>query len=234
MNKKVIAAHQPNFLPWMGFFYKWFKADLMVFLDDTAFSRRSYINRVQIRYTSNKLWLTIPLLQKGRFNQPICQMEIQDDILWRDNVRGKLKSSYGKAKFFKDYFPEFEAIIKKEYHLLASLNIELLKWLSDKLEIETPWVLSSSLKGVEGKATERLVSICRCLGATHYLSGFGGQKYHEKEIFDKHHIECVIYDFKHPVYPQLSGDFIPGLSTLDLLFNCGPESSEMLKKFSHG
>jgi hypothetical protein len=230
MNRKVIAVHQPNFLPWTGFFYKWCKADLMVFLDNVAFSRRSFINRVRIRDNSNKLWLTIPVLQKGRFNQLICQTEIQDDNSWRVSVRGKLRSCYGKARFFKGYFPEFEAIIKKEYRLLASLNIELLKWLSDKLEIETPWVLSSSLKGVEGKATERLVSICRCLEATHYLSGFGGQKYQEEEIFNKHHIKCDIYDFKHPVYPQLPGDFIPGLSTIDLLFNCGPESPEILKK----
>lgn len=232
MAKKIIAVHQPNFIPWLGFFYKWASADHMVFLDDAAFTKGSHINRVRIRDASGQHWLTIPVHQKGRLNQPIAETEIKNDLPWRDSVLGKLRSCYGKAPFFKHYFPGFEAIIMKERLLLADLNIELLKWLAGVLAIETPWVLSSSLEGVNGKATERLVSICRHLGASAYLSGFGGQKYQEEEVFKKHNIQLAIYDFKHPVYPQRGEDFIAGLSVMDLLFNCGPESAGMLKKNS--
>ena len=229
MNKKIIAIHQPNFIPWLGFFYKWYKADLIVFLDDVAFTKGSHINRVRVRDISGQHWLTVPVHQKGRLNQPIAGTEIQVDIPWRNSILGKLKSCYGKARYFKDYFPAFEAIIGKERQLLADLNIELLQWAAEILDIRTPWVLSSSLRGVEGKATERLVSICKHLGASAYLSGFGGQKYQEEEEFKKNNIELVIYDFKHPEYKQRADDFIPGLSVLDLLFNCGPDSGEILK-----
>jgi hypothetical protein len=224
MDKKIIAIHQPNFMPWLGFFYKWASADLMVFLDDVTFIKRSHINRVRIRDVSGQHWLTVPVHQKGRWNQPIAGTEIQNDFPWRDGVLGKLKFCYGKAPFFKHYFPEFQAIIMKERLLLADLNLELLQWLAGILEIETPWVLSSSLEGVNGKATERLVSICRHLGATAYLSGFGGQKYQEEEVFKEQNIQLVVYDFKHPEYPQRGEGFIAGLSVIDLLFNCGPDS----------
>jgi hypothetical protein len=229
MNKKIVAIHQPNFMPWLGFFYKWYKADFMVFLDDAAFTKGSHINRVRIRDVSGEQWLTVPVHQKGKLNQPIAETGIQGEIPWRDGVLGKLKSCYGKARYFKNYFPAFEAIIMKERQLLADLNIELLQWAAGILEIETPWALSSSLEGVTGKATERLVSICRQLGATAYLSGFGGQKYQDEEEFKKHHIELIVYDFKHPEYPQRGERFIPGLSVIDLLFNCGAESSGLLK-----
>ncbi|HLP61300.1 MAG TPA: WbqC family protein [Candidatus Deferrimicrobium sp.] len=229
MNKKIVAIHQPNFMPWLGFFYKWSKADLMVFLDDVAFTKGSYINRTRIRDAANEQWLTIPVHQKGRLNQPIAETGIKNDLPWRDSVLGKLRSCYGKARYFKNYFLGFEAVIMKEHLLLAGLNIELLQWLAGLLEIKTPWVLSSSLEGVSGKATDRLVSICRQLGASAYLSGFGGQKYQEEEEFKKHHIELAVYDFQHPVYPQRGEEFIPGLSIIDLLFNCGTESGGLLK-----
>jgi hypothetical protein len=162
-------------------------------------------------------------------NQPIAQVEIKNDLPWRDGVLGKIRSCYGKAPFFKRYFPEFQAVVMKERLLLADLNIELLQWVAGILEIRTPWVLSSSLEGVNGKATERLVSICRCLGATAYLSGFGGQKYQEEEEFKKHNIQLAVYDFRRPEYPQRGEGFIAGLSVIDLIFNCGPESGEILK-----
>ena len=234
MDKKIIAIHQPNFIPWLGFFYKWTRADRMVFLDDAAFTRGSHINRVRVRGgdasgESAQHWLTIPVHQKGRLNQPIAEVEIKNDLPWRDSVLGKLRSCYGKAPFFKHYFPGFEAVVMKERLLLSDLNLELLQWLAGILEIGTPWVLSSALEGINGKATERLVSICRCLGATAYLSGFGGQKYQEEEVFKEHNIQLVVYDFKHPEYSQRGEGFIAGLSVIDLLFNCGPGSSGILK-----
>jgi hypothetical protein len=234
MNKKVIAVHQPNLMPWLGYFYKWYKADLMVFLDDVIFPRRSLTNRVRIRNQSEKIWVTIPVHQKGLRDQFINKMEIYHEVSWRPSLLGKLRVCYLKSPFFKKYFPELEALIGKEYNLLVDLNVELLKWLAEKLDIQTPWVFSSSIEGVEGKAGDRLVSICLNTEGTDYLSGFGGQNYQEEAAFNAAGINLAVYDFKHPEYSQFQGDFIPGLSAIDLLFNHGPESPGVLRESGSG
>jgi hypothetical protein len=222
------AIHQPNFLPWGGFFYKWLKSDILVFLDDVQFIRRGYSNRVKIKGPEGERWLTVPVIKKGRYLQRIDEVEIEREPDWKKKIGGSLHACYGKAPFFKDYFSAFEAIIEKDHTHLASMNIELLVWLSRQLGIETKTVLASRLPGITGQSTQRLVSLCRAVGATQYLSGFGGQKYQDDEIFRGNGIGLAVYDFTPPVYPQLWGEFIPGLSILDLLFNTGPRSKTLL------
>jgi len=225
IDSQIIAAvHQPNFLPWGGFFYKWVKSDILVFLDDVQFIRRGYSNRVRIKGPQGERWLTVPVVKKGRYHQRIDEVEIEKDPAWKKKTGGSLRACYGKAPFFKDYFPPLEEMLQKDHTHLADMNIALLAWLARQLGIETKTVRASQLPGITGESTRRLVSICRAVEATNYLSGFGGRKYQDEAIFCENGIELAVYDFTHPVYPQLWGDFTPGLSILDLLFNTGPQS----------
>lgn len=225
----IAAIHQPNFIPWIGYFYKMLKCQRFVFLDDVQYNRRSVTSRVKIKIQQGEKWLPVPVKKKGRYHQLVSEVELETGDIWKKKILGTLQSSYGKAPYYKTYFPEFETILQEEHHSLAELNIELIQWLANAFDIKTPMVKSSELAGITGQSTERLVSICKAVGARQYLSGFGGQNYQEEEIFKENSIELVVYDFKHPEYPQLWGAFIPGLSAIDLLFNCGPQSVEILK-----
>jgi hypothetical protein len=228
---RLVAVHQPNFLPWLGFFYKWRRSDLFVFYDDVQFVRRSIINRVRIKSPRGAQWLTLPVKQKGRYDQAIMAVEIDNERPWQKKMLGSLHACYARAPYFDPYIGELEAMLFKEYRLLVDLNLDLLSWLAALLGIAAETVRSSQLPGVTGSATDRLVSVCRAVGASAYLSGFGGMKYQDPELFKQNNIRLEIYDFSHPVYPQQWPGFIPGSSALDLLFNCGPGAKEII---AHG
>jgi hypothetical protein len=225
----IAAIHQPNFLPWLGFFYKMSKAHCFVYLDNVQYVRGGFINRVKIKTQAGGRWLTVPVKKKGRYPQSISSVEVEAGSHWKRKVSGTLQACYCKAAYFKTYFPELEAIIDKEHLFLADLNIELTNWLASHFDIHTSTVNASELDDISGRSTERLASICNSIGADRYLSGFGGQKYQEEEIFKQYNIQLTVYAFEHPRYPQLWDDFTPGLSALDLLFNCGPQSAEIIR-----
>jgi hypothetical protein len=225
----ITAIHQPNFIPWIGYFYKMLKCQCFVFLDDVQYIRRGFTGRVKIKTPQGEKWLTVPVKKKGRYHQLVTEVELENGDIWKKKILGTLQSSYGKSPYFKTYFPVFETILQKNTHSLERLNVELIQWLAQSFEIKTPIVKSSRLEGITGQSSERLVSICKAVGTSQYLSGFGGQKYQEEKIFEENGIELVVYDFKHPEYHQLWGQFIPGLSAIDLLFNCGPQSIKILR-----
>lgn len=228
----IVAIHQPNFIPWLGFFYKWSLADVYVLLDDVQFSKNSFINRNRIKTPQGKQWLTIPVVQKKRFGQKICETKIIENDRWKRKILGSIKANYSKARFFNEYYDELEEVFFEAGNMLVELNIMLLDWIESELMINTPKIYSSKIEKSSGTSTERLVSICKQLGADEYLSGFGGSKYQDEKLFNASGIHLKSYNFKHPVYPQLWGDFIPNLSILDLLFNCGPKSADYIKSVS--
>lgn len=169
-----------------------------------------------------------PGQKKGRYHQLINEVELEQVTFWKPKVLNTLQTCYGKAPYFKDYFPALENILNKEHRLLVDLNVQLIQWIAQTLGIKTKVLTSSHLENITGESTQRLVSICRAVNGDAYLSGFGGQKYQEKEIFEENHIDLKIYDFQHPVYPQLFGEFSPGLSAVDILFNRGPDSGKLI------
>ncbi len=225
----IAAIHQPNFIPWIGYFYKMLKADQFIFLDDVQFNRRGYTARVKIKSINGESWLSVPTQKKGRYLQSVMDVELEQDEKWKKKIIGSFQSFYGRTNFFKTYFPEIESIILKEYQNLSELNIALIHLLARQFNIQTQTIKSSELDGIDGQATDRLISICKAVEADKYLSGFGGQNYQEKEVFEQNGLELIVYDFIHPVYQQQWGDFIAGLSAVDLLFNCGPHSIEIIK-----
>ncbi len=224
----IVAIHQPNFLPWLGFFYKMLKADIFVFLDNVQFSKNSYQNRVKIKSSQGAIWLTVPNLHN--FGQLTKDMRMNNKEPWREKHLKTFEMNYKKAPYFNTFYPLISEIYyKKDWELLSEFNIELIKIICNFLGIKTKTIKASDLD-VSGSSTGLLVSIVKKLGGSVYLSGYGGMKYQDEEKFKENGIELIYTDFKHPVYPQLWGDFIEGLSIIDLIFNCGKESLKYLVK----
>lgn len=221
-----VAIHQPNFLPWAGYFYKMAKVQRFVLLDAVQYSKGSFTNRVQIKSNSSApFWLSVPLARE--FGLPINHVRINAEQDWRTRHLKTLKQFYGKAAYFKQYFPAMEEVYAKGHQALADFNTDLIFLLRRFLEIDTAIDIASKLE-VSGTSTELLVNICKKLDATQYLSGRGGVKYQEETKFHQANIELIHTDFAPPVYRQLWNGFVPKLSVIDLLFNEGPNSRQIL------
>jgi hypothetical protein len=225
----IISIHQPNFIPWIGYFYKIYKSDVFVVLDNVQFTKNGFINRNQIKTSQDPIWLTLPVIQSGKFGQNITDCVIFNKQIHSKKIISSLLSNYKKAPYFDKYFDSFSEIINKADDNLCQLNINLIKWIIDELEIQTKIILASDLINIEGESTQRLVSICKELGGTKYLAGVGAKKYQDDELFNTNQIEIINTSFKYPHYEQLWGDFIPNLSVLDVLFNCGPKTKNILR-----
>jgi hypothetical protein len=224
----IIAIHQPNFIPWLGYFYKIAKADTFVILDDVQYTKNSFINRNKIKTPNGSMWLTVPVITSEKFGQKINEVEIKDPIKTSNKILNTVKANYSRSEYFKLFFPEFESIINKYHISLSILNSELIQWVCKILDINTRILYSSKLPANHNEGTFRLVDICKLTGATIYLSGFGGNKYQDENIFRENKISLNISDFNHPVYKQLWGNFESNLSVIDLIFNSGPKSRSIL------
>lgn len=224
----IVGIHQPNFLPWLGYFYKLAKSDVFVLLDNVQYTKNSFINRNRIKTPQGAKWFTVPVKIKGRFGQLIEDVEINNLVDWRKKHLGALEANYKKARFFETIFQELKTIYyTDDWSNLCELNIQLLEWVLSMLKLEKKLVRASDLN-VEGESTQLLINIVKTLGGDVYLSGFGGAKYQEEKLFKEAGITLAYYEFEHPIYPQLWSDFIFNLSIIDLLFNHGPESLDVV------
>lgn len=226
---KVVAIHQPNYLPWLGYFYKIINCDAFVFLDNVQYEKNSFINRNKIKTSQGASWSTVDIITKGRYGQLISEVMINNNISWNKKHWKSINQNYSKAPYLNSCKAVFESIYQKRWEKLVDLNEHLIVSICRILGIENTKFLKASDLDVSGKGTELLVNICQVVGAVTYLSGFGGAKYIEEDRFREAGIGLKYYDFKHPIYHQLWGDFIPNLSIIDLLFNEGERSLLILK-----
>ena len=224
----IVAVHQPQYLPWLGYFDKMDRADLFVLLDTVQFKKNEWQNRNRIKTAQEWQWLTVPVAY--RFPQRINQVEINLRTNWARKHLLAMRINYSKAPYFSDYFDPFEKILLEKWQGIAALNIRLVRALTELLRISTPLRLASELGHLPEGPDERLIAICQHMGAEVYLAGMGGKDYMNLEKFEKTGIEVVFQEFKHPVYPQLYGDFLPNLSVVDLLFNCGKQSLGIIRE----
>lgn len=226
---RTAAIMQPTYLPWAGYFDLIAQSDVFVFLDSVQFDKRSWQQRNRIKTPDGELLLTVPVLSKGRLDQKICEVQIEQTAGFEEKHIRTIEHYYRKAPLFNKYMEEFTAILRKKHHYLADLNIELIKWLCAAIGIQTELVSSSSLD-VRGSKVELLVATCQAVGANRYLSPAGSKAYiEENNIFSEQNIELKYQVFQHPVYSQLYGNFIPYLSVIDLLFNEGARSLEIIR-----
>jgi len=221
-----VGIHQPNYLPWLGFFYKMANSDIFILLDNVQYEKNGPTNRVKIKTPQGNSWLTLSAERK--FPQLVKDIKLADYQKDRENHIKAIELNYKKAKHFDYLFPELENILERDWEYLSQLNIQLIKLIKDKLDIKTEIKLASDYN-ISEKGSDLLIGLCQQLKADIYLSGEGGQKYQDEEKFKETGIELEHTDFSHPVYSQLWGDFEEGLSIMDLIFNCGPKSFEILE-----
>jgi len=224
----IISANQPYFAPFPGFFYKALLADALIILDEVQFPQgTTWISRNRFKNDQGELWLTVPVWRKGLGEQNINRVEICYEGRWPRKFLESFKCAYGNAPYLRDHLGFMEKLFASRGEKLIDLNLAIIRYLMDYLQIQTRVVFLSEL-GVKGRATHLLIEICKVIGATAFLAQNQAKKYLDVELFRKEKIELRFCRYTAPVYPQLWGDFLPNLSTLDLVFNCGPKSREIL------
>ena len=226
----VVAIHQPQFLPWLGYFDKLDRSDVFCLLDTVQYKKNEFQNRNRIKTADGWQWLTVPVTY--RFPQRIYEVGVNQTVDWQRKHLQALKTNYSKAPHFGTYIARFEEFYQQSYELLAEINVACIRLLMDLLGLKQKVVLSSSLQVETEDPTLRLVEICQALDGDTYLSGRDGAKYMDEDMFRSHKIQVVFQDFNHPEYPQCYGPFEPNLSVADLLFNCGPESLTIIREAS--
>lgn len=222
-----IAIHQPNYLPWIGYFDKLDQVDKFVILDKATHSKSGYINRTKIKTPQGNLVLTVPLKNK---EIPINELKIQNNAKWYVSHWKAIEANYKKCPYWSTYKDGFEKIYQSSWENIAPLNIALIRHITSLLAIKTQIILESDLQMDFGSKNARNVNIVSHLGGDVYLSGIGARVYNDESAFNDHDIKLIYQDFKHPVYPQRWGNFEPNLSIIDMLFNCGPETMEIIRK----
>lgn len=226
----VVTIHQPEHLPWLGFFDKIRQADVFVILDHVQFRKNYYQNRNRIRSADGALWLTVPVLTKGSSEQAINDVLInnQGSPRWRDKCWGSLVQCYRKAQYWSTYAEEFERLYCTPWTRLVELNEAIIRSLLGAFSIKAKVVKSSELNA-EGRRGDLVLNICRRVGANIYLSGVSGQEYLDHDKFAAADIKVQYQEFHHPIYKQVYEPFLPCMSSIDLLFNYGPASLDVLK-----
>lgn len=223
----IVAIHQPNYIPWTGYFHKIKNCDLFVILDNVQHSVRSVTARNKIKTANGEVFLTVPIANRGAL---INELLIDNQANWASKHWKSIYCFYCKADGWNYVKNELESIYSKQWEYLYELNIELIRLMMNKLNIKTPIILSSSINQDLGCKNTRILNICKHFNADIYLSGTGARDYNNEEEFQKQGINLIYQDFNPPVYKQMWGEFIPNLSAIDLLLNCGESAGEYIER----
>lgn len=223
----IVAIHQPNYIPWIGFFYKMLQSDIFVLLDNVQHSKSSITHRNNIKTTSGEFLLSIPLKNKESIINELIIDQPEKCLKKHLNV---IEMNYKKAQYYSFLSEELSVLYSNNYEKLIDLNVNAIELIKDKLDINTKLVIASHLSDISGIGSDRNLSICKSLNASVYISGKGAKTYNDTDSFDKENIKLEYSNFNHPIYPQLWGDFIKGVSAIDLLLNCGFESKNILRE----
>lgn len=220
-----VTIHQPQFLPWLGYLDKIARADLFVVLDQVQFKKQEWQNRNRIRISHEWQWLTIPVLQ--RFGQRIDEVRVNRQVDWRRQHLRALTMHYAKAPYRDVALAGLRLIYETDWERLVDLNLAVIRWLLEIFQITTPIRLASELS-LRDHPTDRLIDICRELGAASYLAGPGAEHYLDRPRFEASGLRLELQQFRHPVYAQCYAPFIAGMSAMDLLMMEGPSGFRML------
>jgi len=218
----IIAIHQPNYLPYLGFFDKIKESDIFVIYDDAQFNKREFQHRNKIRIPNGWEWLTVPVIKK---EMPIKEIEIVNEIQknkphWSKIHFREIRANYVKTEYFGIYEEELRKIYEKKYERLVDLNMNLIKFLMKAFDMDVKTVYASKF-GFKTKSSKKNLDIVKSVGGDVYLSGPAGQNYLDVSLFEKEGIKVLFQDFKHPVYKQRYGGFVPNMAAIDALFNVG-------------
>lgn len=230
----IVAAHQPHYLPWLGYLDKLAKADLFVVMDDLQFEAQNFQNRQRVKLNAGPHWLTVPL-QRADQTARICDRRVDNAGRggrhhWQHRHWRTLLTHYGAAPHFERYAPALEDVYVRRWDFLLDLDLHMLELARTWLGIKKPIVRASSL-GLSGHKTDRILALCRAVGARTYLTGRGGSAgYLDTDALARAGVGVIWQRFNHPQYPQRYPGlgFVSHLGFLDVLFNCGPDAPAIL------
>ena len=227
---KTVCAHQPYFAPYIGFFQKALQSDVLVLMDSVQFPRgTTWLTRNRFKNDQGTLWLTIPVWKKGLGLQRIMDVKICYEGKWQRKHLLSLKTAYANAPYFRDHQAFLEHIFSGNISNLVELNEKVIRYITKILEIPVEIVRLSTLE-IKEKEPTLSVLVAKRLGATRFLAQNSARKYLDEEQFKKAGITLSFFNPRAPVYPQLWGQFLPNLSCLDLIFNCGPRAPYIIRK----
>jgi hypothetical protein len=215
-----LAAHQPQYLPWSGYFDKLAQADLFVLLDTVQFKKNEWQNRNRIRTDRGWQWLTVPV--HHRFPMTLRQVTLDESGVWRRKHREALRTHYARAPHRDAILPAIEALLDADHPNLAELNAQTVRVLAGLLGIRTPILLASTLDGLPEGADERLIALCHRFGCRRYIAGAGGHAYMDLDAWKRAGVRVVFQEFSLQSHPQVYPGWVPNLSAVDWLMNCGP------------
>ncbi len=225
---RTITVLQPGYMPWLGFFDQMRRSDVFVYYDDVQYDTHGWRNRNRIKSPAGPRWLTVPVRHHGLDKPRIVDVRIDDRAPWARRHLGTLRQFYADAPHAERYLSELGPLIERGWEKLVDLDLAVAGTMAEWLGIRTTVARSSEL-GISGERSGRLLKICQHFGARTYLSGAAAHAYLDVDLFARHGVEVVWQDYRHPVYPQQHGDFVPYLSAIDLLLNAGDASAAILR-----
>ncbi len=216
----IVAIHQPNYLPWIGYFHKMKKADVFIILDNAQLPGKGLPNRNYIKgKDGKKVLLTVPLKKTKGVNSTYIESIPDYSKPWQREHLNKIKDAYLKAPYFENRFELIESVVLQKHENLSNLSTVFIKAVCNLLEIKTQLILASSLIDCQLQKNERNIDLCLQMGGRSYLSGQGAKIYNDENLFAQHQLNIIYQNFESPVYSQLGEGFMPNLSVLDVLFN---------------
>lgn len=227
----VVAIHQPTFFPWLGYFNKIVRCDRFVVLDSVQFPKKggTWANRVKLLINGQPDWVTMPIERSYHGVRSYAEMRIDSAVTWRDKLRQTIRTNYGASPYFDEVFPAIEDLICNSTTGLTDYNLSAILYLAKALGLDVAKIILASKVKAEGAGTDLLVSITKSVNGTAYLCGGGASEYQEDEKFAAAGLDLIYQNFKHPVYEQANTrEFVPGLSVIDALMNCGFEGTAAL------
>jgi len=223
----ILTAHQPVYLPWLGLFHKIALADTFVSFNQVQYLPKDWNNRNLIKTPRGPEWLTVPVMRKGYLEKSISEIEIAYDTPWRRKHWRTLHTNYRNAPYFARYADFFEDVYEREFKHLAELNDYMLRWFLDTLGIKVA-LDAASKHAFQGQKSDLVLDMCKTMGASTYIFGAMGADYADVAAFEQAGVHVKFQSYQHPRYAQAYGDFVPNLSIVDLLFNCGDSSLDIL------
>jgi hypothetical protein len=228
---KIVAIHQPNFLPWLGFFNKIVKSDFLILLDDVQFPKTGgvWANRHYVMENGTRRWHTIPISRNFSSTKKMNEIKFAPDIDWKKQYLKRITHCYSRAKYFSETYQFLYESLAYETDYLCDLNIHLITSVLRLLDMSESTLVKSSTLHKSGTSNELLCSLTKAVGASVYLSGGGAEGYMDKSVFKSNGIRIIYQNYSSLDYPQVNRtEFVPGLTIIDALMNCGAEKTKKL------
>ena len=224
---RTLVVSQPMFLPWVGLFEQVRLADVFIHYDDVQLPQgRSFMSRVQLKSANGVAWLTVPIDHKksGKLLNEVVLFKAEE---WRDKHLRTIRHAYAKRPYFNLMFELVETIYGQPTDHLAQFNINAIEQIAQWLGL-APQFMRSSAMGVAGASTERLVDLCEAVNCDIYVTGHGALNYLNHQQFEDKGVSVRYMDYRKVPYEQGHGEFMPYVSILDAIANCGEHTRDLL------